>query len=228
VACPKCRRAGCEPAALDAEWLPGCPRAFRGGGWGAPGISLRAGEDGVADLAFQAAQRFFAGLALGQLLVVVGAARAVLVPDLGDRGHVDRVVEPAVAAPGQPADLPAAGGHLDGRGAVAGGEVIPVREAGHVPDVAGNHGGDDRAGPEQPGQAGPRRGDRGGELLPGLADRRAGAAQIHGELGGELPAGRRHRACWRDRCQDLTGLACGDLLAEAAGHQLGSHAASGG
>src|SRR5215471_8823201 len=25
VACPKCRCAGCEPAALDAEWFPGCP-----------------------------------------------------------------------------------------------------------------------------------------------------------------------------------------------------------
>jgi len=25
VACPKCRWSGCEPAALDAEWFPGCP-----------------------------------------------------------------------------------------------------------------------------------------------------------------------------------------------------------
>jgi hypothetical protein len=25
VACPKCRRSGCEPAALAAEWFPGCP-----------------------------------------------------------------------------------------------------------------------------------------------------------------------------------------------------------
>jgi hypothetical protein len=25
VACPKSRRAGCEPAALDAEPFPGCP-----------------------------------------------------------------------------------------------------------------------------------------------------------------------------------------------------------
>jgi hypothetical protein len=30
----------------------------------------------------------------------------VLVPDLGDRGHVDRKVEAPVAAPRQPADLP--------------------------------------------------------------------------------------------------------------------------
>ena len=42
------------------------------------------------------------GLALGEFLVVVGAALAVQLADLGDRGHVDRVVEPAVPAPGQP------------------------------------------------------------------------------------------------------------------------------
>ena len=53
--------------------------------------------------------------------------------------------------------LPAAGGYLDGGGAVAGGEVIPVREAGHLADVADDRGGDDRAHPEQPGQAGPGR-----------------------------------------------------------------------
>ena len=98
-------------------------------GCGAPGIGLEAGVDGVADLAFQRAQGFFAGLAFGQFLLVVGVALAVPVADLGDRGHVDGVVEPAVAAPGQPPDLAAAGGHLDGGGAVAGGDVVPVREA---------------------------------------------------------------------------------------------------
>jgi hypothetical protein len=61
---------------------------------------LEAGVDGVADLPLQAAQGLFAGLAFGQLLVVAGAAGAVPVADLGDRGHVDGVVEPPVAAPG--------------------------------------------------------------------------------------------------------------------------------
>jgi len=151
------------------------PSRARGrGGCGAPGISLQAGEDGVADLPFQGAQRFFGGLALGQLLVVVGAARAVPVADLGDRGHVDGVVEPPVAAPGQPVDLAAAGGYLDRGGAVAGGEVVPAGEPGHVADVADDRGGDDRAGPEQPGQAGPGCPDRRGELLPGLADQLSG------------------------------------------------------
>jgi hypothetical protein len=61
---------------------------------------LEAGVDGVADLPFQRAEGFFAGLAFGEFLVVVGVALAVPVADLGDRGHVDGVVEPAVAAPG--------------------------------------------------------------------------------------------------------------------------------
>src|SRR6516162_3646906 len=85
------------------------------------------------------------GLAFGPFLVVVGAAGAVLVADLGDRGHMDGVVEAAVAAPGQPVDFPAARGDLDRGGAGVGGEVIPVREAGDVADVADDRGGDDRA-----------------------------------------------------------------------------------
>ena len=123
-------------------------RALGRGGCGMPGVGLQAGEDGVADLPFQAAQGFFAGLAFGPFLVVVGAAGAVLVADLGDRGHVDRVVEAAVAAPGQPVDFPAARRYLDGGGAVVGGELIPAGEAGHVPDIADDRSGDDRADPE--------------------------------------------------------------------------------
>jgi len=67
-------------------------------GCGALGVGLEAGVDGVADLAFQGAQGFFAGLAFGQLLLVAGVALAVPVADLGDRGHVDGVVEAPVAA----------------------------------------------------------------------------------------------------------------------------------
>ena len=99
-------------------------------GCGAPGVFLQAAEDSVADLAFERAQRLFRGFAFGQFLVVVGAALGVPVADLGDRGHVDGVVEPPVPAPGQPVDLPRAGGHLDRRGAVVGGEVVPAAEAG--------------------------------------------------------------------------------------------------
>ncbi len=74
-------------------------------GRGPAGVGLQAGEDGVADLAFQRAEGFFGGLALGEFLAVVGAVLAVPVADLGDRGHVDGVVEAAVPAPAQPEDL---------------------------------------------------------------------------------------------------------------------------
>jgi hypothetical protein len=37
---------------------------------------LEAGEDGVADLAFQRAQRFFAGLAFGQFLTISSPSSA--------------------------------------------------------------------------------------------------------------------------------------------------------
>jgi hypothetical protein len=43
-------------------------------------------------------ERFLVRLPLGQLLLVIGAAVAVPVPDLGDRGHVDGMVDAPVAA----------------------------------------------------------------------------------------------------------------------------------
>jgi hypothetical protein len=66
----------------------------------------------------------------------------VPVPDLGDRGHVDRVVDAPVAAQRQPVDLPVPGGHLDRGGAVIGGEVIAAGEAGHGADVTDDGAGD--------------------------------------------------------------------------------------
>jgi hypothetical protein len=69
----------------------------------------------------------------------------VPVADLGDRGHVDGVVEAAVPAPAQPEDLALSRRHLDRGGAVAGGEVVPAREPGHVADIA-----DDDAGHDHP------------------------------------------------------------------------------
>jgi hypothetical protein len=66
---------------------------------------LEAGEDGVADPPLEGPERFSVGLALGELAVVVGPAAAVAVADLGNRGHVDGVVEAPVPAAGQPVDL---------------------------------------------------------------------------------------------------------------------------
>jgi len=67
---------------------------------GLAGVGLQAGEDGIADAALKSAQRLFGRLAFGELAVVVGAALAVAVADLGDSGHVDDVVEAPVPALG--------------------------------------------------------------------------------------------------------------------------------
>src|SRR6185369_5461157 len=115
-----------------------------------------AGEDGVADLALEGPQRLFAGFPLGRFLVVAGAALAVLVPELGYRGHVDGVADTPVAAQRQAVDLPVSGGHFDRRGAVIGGEVITPGEPGNIADVADDGPGDHRADAEDLREAGVR------------------------------------------------------------------------
>jgi hypothetical protein len=108
--------------------------------------------------------------------------------DLGDRGHVDGVVGPPVPAPRQPVDLAPARGHLDRRGPVISSKVVPAGEPGHLADIADDGGSDDRADPEQPGQAGPGRGDRDRQLLAGLPDPGIDAAQVLKERRGQLAA----------------------------------------
>jgi hypothetical protein len=67
----------------------------RSAGWrGSPGVGLELAVDGVADPPLEGAESFLAGLALGSFLVVVGAAIAAPVADLGDRSHVDGVTMP--------------------------------------------------------------------------------------------------------------------------------------
>ena len=72
-----------------------------------PGLLVRGVEaelsvDAVGDLALQRAHGFARFVAVGDLAVVVGAAFAVGVADLGDGDHVDRVVQRSVAASRQP------------------------------------------------------------------------------------------------------------------------------
>ena len=101
------RRAGASgypPAALATESFPCCPPRAVGVGCGLPGVGLEAGEDGVADPTFESAEGFFVGLAVGEFLVVVSPALTVAVVDLGDRRHVDDVVEAPVPAPGKVAN----------------------------------------------------------------------------------------------------------------------------
>ena len=115
------RRQSRSPVALPGPLVPGCG--------GPAGVGLEVPVDSVADSPLQGPECLFRGLALGDLAVVIGAAVAVGVPDLGDCGHGDGVVETPVPAPGQPVDLAVPGGHLDRRRAVIGGETIPARKA---------------------------------------------------------------------------------------------------
>jgi hypothetical protein len=89
--------------------------------------------DDVGESPFEAAQRFEVGLALVALVSVVvltGPGHAVL----NDRGDMQRVVEPAVAAAVEPVAVVVSGGHVDRCGARVAGEVVPAAEPA---DVAG-------------------------------------------------------------------------------------------
>src|SRR5690349_22474604 len=143
--------------------------------------------------------------------------------DLSDRGHVDRVVEPAVAAQRQPVDLLFAGGHLGRGGAVVGGEAVPGGEPGHGDDIADDGGGNDRADAEDLREAGAGRLDRGGQLLLDLAPLGVQVADAGQQFGGELPARLGGRARWPNLAEDPGCTACGDLVRDPAGHQIAEH-----
>ena len=141
------------------------------------------------------------GLALGDAPVEVGAALAVALAELADRGQVQRVVEGAVAALGDPVHGAAAGGELDRGGAVVGGVAVPVGEPGDVAGVADQHRGDDRADPEDVGEARARRGDGVADASSGLLDLRFDAGDVVGQLGDQVVAELRDRVgrgdAWR-------------------------------
>ena len=92
-------------------------------------------EDGVGEAAFEAAQRAFLAFAGGEFLGVVGGP-APVVPFVGERDDVQRLVQPPVPGPGQSVALLLAGGCVDGCGAVPGCEVLAAGEAVDVADVA--------------------------------------------------------------------------------------------
>ncbi len=90
------------PVTLDTESflivLSGPPSSARRT---AAGVSGEVAVDAVRDSSFQRPDRFFGGLAFGDLAVVVGPAFGV-VAELGDGGDVDGVVEFAVASRVEP------------------------------------------------------------------------------------------------------------------------------
>jgi hypothetical protein len=60
-------------------------------------VDEKLAEDGIGESALQTAQGLLGRLALEALALVVGPPRTVRMTDLGDRRHVQRVVETSVA-----------------------------------------------------------------------------------------------------------------------------------
>jgi hypothetical protein len=148
----------------------------------------------------------------------------VLVGDLGDRGHVDHVVETPVAAHGQPAGLFAvAGGGLDRRGAVIRRERVGGGDPRYVGDVADDGGGDDRADAEHAGEAGAGGLDGGSKLLLDLGEHGVDPAQVRQVLAGHVVPGRGHGIGGLVRAEDGGGPVRGDVLGHAAGGDLAQH-----
>jgi hypothetical protein len=86
-------------------------------------IGQQATVDGVRQSAFQAPQRFFGGLALGQLALVIGLP-STRPADLDHRHHVQGVIQLAVPGPRQPVADDLAAGGLQWGGAGVGAEII--------------------------------------------------------------------------------------------------------
>src|SRR5919107_1903350 len=98
-------------------------------------ICHKACENGIGDASLEAPQRLLAGLALSDLLAVVGSAPSIR-PGLAYRHHVQGVVEVSVAGQRKPVahHLPAGGLHR--RRASVGGEVrLGVGKRATLPSV---------------------------------------------------------------------------------------------
>jgi hypothetical protein len=167
------------------------------------------------------AQRLFIGLSFFDLALVVSPAFAVAVSGLGDCRHVDGVVEPAVAPPGQPEDLVTSRRDFDRRGAVVSGEVVPVGKAADINDVAEHGASHVRPDTEDLGERGARRFDRHLEALFGLPHLSVDAAQVGQEVHGELVAGGLDRSRGLQGRQGTGDLSCSHfLLRMPAGDQV--------
>jgi len=112
------------------------------------GIGHDLPEHHIGQAAFEGAHRFHRGFPGGDLAVVAGAALGS-VAEL-DHGHdVQHAVDLPVPRAGQAVPDVVAGGGVDGRGAVLGGEVAAVGEPGDVADLDEQPGGAGRPDPVQ-------------------------------------------------------------------------------
>ena len=100
-----CRAAGCGRRDASVLSLPHSPSRRR---WGAAGgeVLVQGLVDDVGESAFEAAQRFPAGLSFGAFALVVGPSLRIGA-DLGDGDCVEHPVQRAVAGPVEP--VPAGG-----------------------------------------------------------------------------------------------------------------------
>ena len=104
----------------------------------------------VAEPSLRGPDGFFGGVALDELGVIEGSARAVGVAELDDRGDVQGVVHGPVSPSGQPVGGPLGvpRGPLDGGGPVVRGEPVRGREPADVAGMADQGGGDHVTDPE--------------------------------------------------------------------------------
>src|SRR5215212_6402918 len=114
----------------------------------------------VGQLPLEASESLRRRLVLAELAAVIGTPGGV-VADLAQGSDVQGAVELAVTQAAKAVTLEVPAGHLDGGGAVVGGEVAGRGEAGDITDVADDQGGDDWTDSADLGQGRGARLDRG-------------------------------------------------------------------
>jgi hypothetical protein len=106
VACPKRWCSGVGASRAGVRVVPRLPsRALAAAAGAQSRVADHADVERIADIAFQGAQRAPASHSLAVLPLAVDAALGAAVADLGNRGHVDGVVELPVPVPGKLVNL---------------------------------------------------------------------------------------------------------------------------
>src|SRR2546421_5573711 len=200
-----------EESSLGA--LPGPLRLF--------GVEEQLAVDDVADAPLEGPERFLFRLAFLNLAVEERASRGVRVTDLGDGRDVDGVVQLPVAASGESLHDPAAGGDVDGGGAVVGGVVTLAAEPVDVAGVADEHAGHHRTDSEQLGEGRAGGGDGGSDSAFRLRHLSVEAAEIVEMLPRKRVAGHRDRTGGGDVGEELFGAGSVDFIGDSTGNEFG-------